>query len=84
MASERMSSRMIADRLRFGLWWLLAFTPIAALSDPAPSQNPKIPPWTLQLEQRLQPWCPEDCEEGIPFTASYRTAEYVLVFVGAH
>ena len=82
--AECVSGRVIAHRLRFGFWWLLAFTPIAAPSDPAPSQNHEIPPWTPELEQRLQPWCPEDCKEGIPFTASYRTAEYVLVFVGAH
>jgi len=67
------------------LWYcplLVVFTPIAVAMG-AGTQSDEIPPFTPTLEQRLQPWCPEDCKEGIPFTASYRTAQYVLVFVGA-
>jgi hypothetical protein len=68
------------------LWYcrlLVVFTPVAVAVG-AGTQSDEIPPFTPTLERRLQPWCPEDCKEGIPFTASYRTAEYVLVFVGAH
>jgi hypothetical protein len=62
---------------------LVVFTPIAVAMG-AGAQSDEIPPFTPALEQQMQPWCPEDCKEGIPFTASYRTADYILVFVGAH
>jgi hypothetical protein len=41
-----------------------------------------IPPWSLALERRLQPWCPGDCEQGVPFTALYKSGDRTLVFVG--
>jgi hypothetical protein len=44
----------------------------------------EIPPWSLALEQRLQPWCPADCATVVPFTATYTSKDRTLVFVGAH
>src|SRR5271170_5584080 len=43
-----------------------------------------IPPWTLALEKRLQPWCPAGCVDEIPFTATYGKNGNSLVFVGVH
>jgi hypothetical protein len=44
----------------------------------------RIQPASLELEQRLEPWCPGDCAVGIPFVASYRKGTERLVFVGVH
>ena len=41
-----------------------------------------IPPYSLDLEKRTQPWCPGDCELAVPFTAVYKGDERILVFVG--
>ncbi len=38
----------------------------------------------LELERRVEPWCPGDCAVGVPFVASYRKGTEHLVFVGAH
>src|SRR5882672_2653853 len=47
-----------------------------------PSNPDEIPPYTLELERRVQPWCPGECVLLIPFTATYRKSGHVLVFVG--
>lgn len=44
----------------------------------------EIPLFTPQLEQRLQPWCPNRCVEAVPFTATYHRGDQSLVFVAAH
>ena len=41
-----------------------------------------VPPWSIELERKVQPWCPADCKWIVPFTATYRKGEEVLVFVG--
>lgn len=43
-----------------------------------------ILPSSLELERRVEPWCPGDCTVGVPFVASYRKGQYRLIFVGAH
>jgi hypothetical protein len=43
-----------------------------------------IQPSSIELERRVEPWCPGDCAVGVPFVASYRKGNERLVFVGAH
>jgi hypothetical protein len=50
----------------------------------AANSDDEIPPWSLALEQRLQPWCPRGCASGVPFTAVYKSGDRILVFVGVH
>ena len=47
-----------------------------------PIEQHAIPPWTLALEQQLQPWCPAKCDYVVPFTAIYKKGDVSLVFVG--
>jgi hypothetical protein len=47
-----------------------------------PSED-RIQPSSLELERRMEPWCPGDCAVGVPFVASYRKGTERLVFVGA-
>jgi len=35
----------------------------------AANSDDEIPPWSLALEQHLQPWCPGGCASEVPFTA---------------
>ncbi len=44
----------------------------------------RIQPSSLELERRVEPWCPADCAVAVPFVASYRKGTERLVFVGAH
>ncbi len=39
---------------------------------------------SLELERKVEPWCPGDCAVGVPFVTSYRKGAERLVFVGAH
>ena len=48
-----------------------------------PSED-RIQPASLELERRVEPWCPGDCAVGVPFVVSYRKGTERLVFVGAH
>ena len=48
-----------------------------------PSED-RIQPSSLELERRVEPWCPGDCAVEVPFVASYRKGTERLVFVGAH
>jgi hypothetical protein len=48
-----------------------------------PSED-RVLPSSLELERRVEPWCPGDCAVGVPFVASYRNGTERLVFVGAH
>jgi hypothetical protein len=48
-----------------------------------PSED-RIQPSSLELERRVEPWCPGDCAMGVPFVATYRKGTERLVFVGAH
>ena len=57
-----------------GLTLTLARAVLAAHSE--------IPPWSLELEKRAQPWCPASCVSEVPFTALYKDHDHVLVFVG--
>jgi hypothetical protein len=50
---------------------------------PLPSEDRILPP-SLELERRVEPWCPGDCAVGVPFVASYQKGNERLVFVGAH
>lgn len=57
---------------------LFALTPGALAAD-----QESIPPWSLALEQKLQPGCSKGCVRAMPFTAVYRKNDRVLVFVAA-
>jgi hypothetical protein len=46
-----------------------------------PSED-RIQPSSLELERRMELWCPGDCAVGVPFVASYRKGTESLVFVG--
>jgi hypothetical protein len=48
-----------------------------------PAEDGSIPPWSPELEQRLQPGCEKGCVHALPFTAVYRKGDSVLVFVAA-
>jgi hypothetical protein len=48
------------------------------------SNEDLIQPSSLELEQRLEPWCPGDCAVTVPFVASYRKGTDRLVFVAVH
>ena len=48
-----------------------------------PSED-RILPSSLELERKVEPWCPGDCAVGVPFVTSYRKGKERLVFVGAH
>jgi hypothetical protein len=39
---------------------------------------------SVELERKVEPWCPGDCSVGAPFVASYQAGAQRLVFVGAH
>jgi hypothetical protein len=43
-----------------------------------PSED-RIQPSSLELERRVEPWCPGDCAVGVPFVASYRKGTERLV-----
>jgi hypothetical protein len=62
---------------------LLALTSPALGQNAVSVQGDGVVPWTLALEQRLQPWCPAACVSEVAFTARYRSNEDVLVFVCA-
>jgi hypothetical protein len=57
--------------------WVHAAQPLP----PLPSED-LIQPSSIELERRVEPWCPSDCAVGIPFVASYRKGNERLVFVG--
>jgi hypothetical protein len=63
---------------------ITTFGSIRLVQSAPPSEQDLIPPYTIELERRVQPWCPGSCVTLIPFTATYKKDEYVLVFVGAH
>ena len=37
---------------------------------------------SLELERKVEPWCPGDCAVAVPFVTSYRKGAQRLVFVG--
>jgi hypothetical protein len=57
--------------------WVHAAQPLP----PLPSED-RILPSSLELERRVEPWCPDDCAVAVPFVASYRNKNERLVFVG--
>src|SRR5258708_7945288 len=69
-----------------GLSLVVALIAASAFVASAPSASSShadaIPPYSLELERRVQPWCPGECVNLIPFTATYRKSGHVLVFVG--
>lgn len=42
----------------------------------------RILPSSLDLERRVEPWCPGDCAVAVPFVATYHRNGESLVFVG--
>lgn len=60
----------------------LASLLLATVQPALPDAPPAVPPWTLELERRLQPWCLGDCALAVPFTARYEAGDRRLVFVG--
>jgi hypothetical protein len=71
-------------RLKISLAILTAGASFSVAKGVSPSEKDEIPPWTLALEQRLQPWCPAGCVEEVPFTVTYSKGGSSLVFVGVH
>lgn len=63
---------------------LLGLGTLAVAEQPPVLDPARILLWSLDLDERLQPWCPDHCIEEVPFTASYRHAGHALVFVGVH
>jgi hypothetical protein len=57
--------------------WVHAAQPLP----PLPSED-RILPSSLELERRVEPWCPDDCAVAVPFVASYRNKNERLVFLG--
>jgi hypothetical protein len=55
----------------------------AAVPVTLPSED-RILPSSLELERRVEPWCPNDCAVAVPFVASYRNGNQRLIFVGTH
>ena len=53
----------------------------AATPHALPSEDRILPP-SLELERKVEPWCPDDCAVIVPFVASYRKVNERLVFVG--
>jgi hypothetical protein len=73
------------DNSQFGflLALLATFSAHAASPFTLPSED-RIQPSSLDLERRVEPWCPGDCTVGVSFVASYRKGSERLVFVGVH
>jgi hypothetical protein len=66
---------------------LASLTTIASVRAAPPSALPSedhIQPSSLELEQRVEPWCPGDCAVTVPFVAIYRNGIERLVFVASH
>lgn len=66
---------------------LLGMLAEASINPAAPLTLPgedRIQTSSLELERRVEPWCPGDCAVGVPFVASYRKGMVRLVFVGVH
>jgi hypothetical protein len=61
---------------------LAASFSIAVAQGATPGQE-TVPLSTPALEQRLHPQCPQGCESGAPFTATYRKGGQKLVFLAA-
>jgi hypothetical protein len=73
-------------RVRLGMFASLtatAWVHAAQPPSPLPSED-RIQPSSLELEQRLEPWCPGDCAVTVPFVAIYRNGIERLVFVASH
>ncbi len=73
-------------RQSLGFSWAILTTNISIglAQSASPRDEDAIPPWTVALEQRLQPWCLSGCVSEVPFTAVYKKARNCLVFVGVH
>jgi hypothetical protein len=54
-----------------------------ALTFPLPDED-RVLQSSVELERKIEPWCPGDCSVGVPFVTSYRKGAEHLVFVGAH
>jgi hypothetical protein len=73
------------NRVRLGI--LASLPMIASVNATPPATLPSedlIQPSSLELEQRLEPWCPGDCAVTVPFIASYQNRNERLVFVAVH
>jgi hypothetical protein len=60
---------------------LVGFSVNAAAPITLPRED-RIQPSSLELERRVEPWCPGDCAVAVPFVAIYRNGTERLVFVG--
>jgi hypothetical protein len=75
--------------MRTGRSWVMVVGMVAGASAGAvtpyslPDEN-RVLPSSVELERKVEPWCPGDCAVGVPFVASYRKGTERLVFVGAH
>ena len=55
----------------------------SATADAPLASASRVLPSSLELERRVEPWCPGDCTVAGPFVAEYRRGKEHLVFVGA-
>ena len=65
------------------IWMLIGASVNAAVPFTLPGED-RIQPSSIELERKVEPWCPGDCAVGVPFVASYRVGNEQLVFVGVH
>jgi hypothetical protein len=65
---------------------LMAAAAAAGDSTPPATLPPEdhVQPSSLELEQRVEPWCPGNCAVTVPFVAIYRNGIERLVFVASH
>lgn len=61
---------------------MLSFVALLFAAEAAvPPDRSGVLPYSLALERRVQPWCPDPCNVLVPFVATYRKGSEVLVFV---
>jgi hypothetical protein len=72
------------------LVWLVllgSLMTVASVGAAPPATLPpedRVLPSSLELEQRLEPWCPGNCAVTVPFVAIYRNGIERLVFAASH
>ena len=54
-----------------------------AVADVPLASAARVLPSSIELDRRIEPWCPGDCRVAGPFVAEYRRGKEHLVFVGA-
>jgi len=85
---KRIGKRLLVGPSRKILWgalvWMLPAATVHAATPFALPNEDRIQPSSLELERRVEPWCPGDCAVGVSFVVTYQKGAERLVFVGAH